>query len=389
MAPYIGGMTRLPLLALALCACGSSNDSTEGPQSPDCQLIRDGFGPRGSVAVRAESVVNGLEVPWGIAFLSADEWLVSERPGRLRLVEHGELVSAPVATVPVASSAEGGLLDVALHPEFADNALFYLYVTSSSEGVTQNQIELWRLSEDHRSAERVSIVLGGIPAASLHDGGRMAFAADGMLYVSTGDAREPDSAQDPASLSGKILRLTPEGAAPEDNPWPGSAAYLVGLRNPQGLVFRADGSLVVADHGPSGELDREGHDEISIATAGANLGWPTIFGCQARADLLSPIISWRDATPPGGMALYDAERIAEWKGALVVGTLRSEHLHVVHLDAGIVSSHEIYFEGELGRLRTVAIGPDGELYVTTSNCDGRGDCGANRDAVLRVVPAAE
>jgi glucose/arabinose dehydrogenase len=166
--------------------------------------------------------------------------------------------------------------------------------------------------------------------------------------------------------------------------------YVLGLRNPQSLVFHSDLGMLISDHGPSGDLDREGHDEVSVAAAGANLGWPTIYGCQAGRDLVSPLISWRQATPPGGMTLYDGERIAEWNGALVVGTLRSEHLHLLHLDeSGRLSRHETYFEGELGRLRTVAIGLDGELYVTTSNCDGRGSCGALKDVVLRVVRRQE
>ncbi|HVJ16660.1 MAG TPA: PQQ-dependent sugar dehydrogenase, partial [Polyangiaceae bacterium] len=334
----------------------------------------------------AEIVVSGLEVPWGLAFLAPDEFLVTERPGRLRRVVNGELDSAPLATLPIAETAEGGLLDIALHPDFADNRRFYLYVTAASGDTTHNQVELWTLAEDHRSAAFESVVFGGIPAASVHDGGRISVGLVGMLYVTTGDAREPDDAQDLATLSGKILRLTPEGEPAPDNPWPGSAAVVLGVRNPQGLVLRADGSMVIADHGPSGELGREGHDEISVAAPGANLGWPTIYGCEARAGLVTPIISWQQATPPGGMALYDGGRISEWQGALVVGTLRSEHLHVLHLDeSGLLARHETYFERELGRLRTVLQGPDGELYVTTSNCDGRGECGATKDAVLRLV----
>ncbi|HET8541778.1 MAG TPA: PQQ-dependent sugar dehydrogenase [Anaeromyxobacter sp.] len=153
---------------------------------------------------------------------------------------------------------------------------------------------------------------------------------------------------------------------------------------------RDDGSLVVADHGPSGELGRRGHDEVTVARAGANLGWPDIYGCEARAGMASPVLAFREATPPGGGAVYRGDAIPAWKGSFLVGTLRSRHLHRVALAAdGSLASHEVYLEGDppagLGRVREVVQGPDGALWVTTSNCDGRGTCPSEKDAIVRIV----
>ena len=198
------GAGRLPSLWLAgtlLSACADTNSdpSTSGPQSATCELVADGHGPAGSVAVSAETVVSGLEVPWGIAFISADEWLVTERPGRVRLVRAGALEAEPVATLQASEAGEGGLLGIALHPDFSVNSLFFLYVTVAAGGTTRNQVELWRLSADHGSASREQIVIDQIPGAAFHDGGRLRIGPDGMLYVGTGDARSPDLSQDEGS----------------------------------------------------------------------------------------------------------------------------------------------------------------------------------------------
>lgn len=387
------GPGRLPSIWLAgtlftACADTGSDPSTSGPQSATCELVANGHGSAGSVAVSAETVVSGLEVPWGIAFISADEWLVTERPGRVRLVRAGALEAEPVATVQASEAGEGGLLGIALHPDFSVNSLFFLYVTVAAGGATRNQVELWRLSADHGSASREQIVIDQIPGAAFHDGGRLRIGPDGMLYVGTGDARSPDLSQDEGSPAGKVLRLTLDGAVPADNPTAGEAFYVSGVRNVQAFDWRDDGALVIADHGPSGELGRSGHDEVSVARAGDNLGWPTIYGCQSRSGMVSPSLTWAEAAPPGGAAFYRGSQIPEWQGSFLVGTLGSRHLHRVVFESpesAQVAEHEVYFDGELGRLREVVMGPDGELYVTTSNCDGRGTCAPERDRIVRIT----
>ncbi len=377
--------------ALIVLALGCSGPGRALQPDERCTLVEHGFGPEGEVSVRAEEVVSGLEVPWGILFLDGGDLIVTERPGRLRLVRGGALVERPLADASALAVGEGGLLGIAAHPDFARNRLFYLYLTAREERRRENRIEQWRLAGqgDELRAERVRVILDGIPAARYHDGGRLRIGPDGMLYAGTGDARSPRRAQDRRSLSGKILRLGLDGSIPRDNPF--GAAVVMGVRNVQGFDWREDGALIVADHGPTGELGRRGHDELSVARAGANLGWPTVYGCRTHEGMVAPSLTWEQAAPPGGMAIYTGDAIPEWRGSVLIGTLGSRHLHRVVLEANgsRVRSHEVYFRGDppagLGRLREVVMGPDRQLYVTTSNCDGRGTCPPARDAIYRIV----
>jgi glucose/arabinose dehydrogenase len=396
---WIGRRHRCPMalmavlvlgpLFLPVVACGRP------PPAPHCQLVTEGFGSAGSVPVRTETVVTGLEVPWGIAFLPDGDLLVTERPGRVRRVQGGQLAAQPVLRLEVAASGEGGLMGIALHPRFADNRLFYLYYTARKGDRSVNRLERFRLAPDKASATSDRVVLDDLPAGLYHDGGRLHFGPDGMLYVGTGDARDPSRSQNVDDPAGKLLRVGPDGEVPADNPWPGKRAFLAGIRNLEAFDWRDPGTLVVVDHGPSGELGRSGHDEVSVARAGQNLGWPTIYSCQSRAGLVSPSLTWDRAAPPGGAAIYTGTAIADWRGSLLIGTLGSRHLHRVVFDPANpvrVMRHEVYLDGEppagLGRLREVAMGPDGHLYVTTSNCDGRGRCPPEKDIIVRVVPAA-
>ncbi|HWE26091.1 MAG TPA: PQQ-dependent sugar dehydrogenase [Myxococcales bacterium] len=360
----------------------------------DCQLVAKGYGPKGQAQVRLETVVSGLEVPWGIAFLPGGDALVTERPGRVRLV-HALAAKKPaplrpevVASIAVDATEEGGLLGIALGPQFDENRFFYLYMTVREGGKKSNRVERWQLARDFASAKFDKRIVDGIPSAAYHDGGRIRFGPDGMLYVGTGDGREPDRSQDPKSLGGKLLRFTADGAVPKDNPIAGNPMYVLGIRNTQGFDWK-DGKLYLTDHGPSGEMLRTGHDEVNLASPGANLGWPTIYGCEKKAGMIAPSLTWTEAVPPGGASFYTGTGIPEWRGSLLIGTLRSQHLHRVKFsdaDPAQVELHEVYFANEAGRLRDVVMGPDGFLYVTTSNCDGRGECGRDRDRILRVVP---
>lgn len=377
----------LALAALALGGC--RNDEAADPPEL-CVLVRGAHGAPGTASVKAKVVASGLEVPWAIGFLPGGGMLVTERPGRIRLVRDGA-IAATVATLRVAGG-EGGLLGLAVHPRFEENRLFYIYLTVGERGRIENRVERWALAPDSRSAELDRVILRGIPAARFHDGGRMRFGPDGMLYIGTGDARAPERSQDRSSLAGKILRVSPDGEAPGDNPFPGSPVFLLGLRNPEGFDWRDPRTLLVADHGPSGEMGMRGHDEISVAKAGENLGWPAIHGCEARAGMVTPQIAWQEAVPPGGAAFYTGRAIPEWRGSLIVATLGAKHLHRVALSAADprqVERHEAYFRGDsptgFGRLREVIMGLDGELYVTTSNCDGRGICPAEGDRILRIT----
>jgi aldose sugar dehydrogenase len=359
------------------------------PPAPQasCTLVEDGFGAAGQVNVRVEEVVSGLNVPWGIAFLPNGDMLVSERSGQVRLVQNNTLRPQPIATINVSDRGEGGLLGIAAHPDFANNRFFYVYFTANANGTPVNRVERWQLSQDATSATRDRTIIDNIPVAQYHNGGRIRFGPDGMLYVGTGDARDPDLSQDVNSLAGKILRVTPDGEVPADNPFAGNPVYILGIRNTQGFDWINESTLWVSDHGPSGELGRSGHDKVSVAQAGDNLGWPTTYRCESQQGLVTPAIVWRQALPPGGAAIYTGNAIPEWQGSFIVAALRAEQLQRVVIDpqSGQVQQHDVYLQGQHGRLREAVMGPDGELYVTTSNCDGRGSCPADGDKILRIT----
>lgn len=372
-------LVLLQLVGLLL-AC---NRSPAGPRAPAC-VVHDSLGADGPLKLDVQVVASGLEVPWSIAFLpNGDAW-IAERPGRVRALRDGKLTT--IATLAVHDESEGGLLGLVLDPAFATNRRFFVYFTSKQGDRVENRVERWVASEDLTSGKLERPIVEGIAAAKYHDGGRMRIGPDGMLWIATGDAREPDIAQKIESPNGKLLRVTLDGAAAEGNPWPGNRAVLSGIRNLQAFDFLDGRTVVLADHGPSGELARRGHDEISIAKVGDNLGWPAIWGCEARAGMVSPLVVFKDAVPPGGGVIVRGDAIPPWKGSFVVASLGAKSLHRFALDDARtrITAHEVYLRETHGRLREVANAPDGSLWVTTSNCDSRGDCGSEKDRILRL-----
>jgi glucose/arabinose dehydrogenase len=380
---------RAPRVALALALGLATAGAPRAADAPGCTLVESGFGPPGQVPIRVERVAEGLEVPWGIAFLPGGDALVTERPGRLRILRGGRLAPDPVLRLDVAERGEGGLLGVAADPRFAENRRFYLYATVESKGRPVNRVTRWRLAEDGRSATEEKVLLDGVAAESYHDGGRIRFGPDGRLYVATGDAGRPRVARDPSSPNGKLLRLGTDGEIPADNPARGSPVFLRGLRNLEAFDWLDARTLVLADHGPSGELGRHGGDRVAVVRGGDDLGWPDAWRCGTAAGATAPALAFVEAAPPGGGSVYRGGAIPAWEGSFLFGTLRSRHLHRVVLEGGRVVRHEVYLAGDppagLGRVREVVQGPDGALWVTTSNCDGRGTCPPERDVVVRIV----
>jgi glucose/arabinose dehydrogenase len=340
------------IVVLALAGCGGGDEQRQRD---------DGV----------EVVAEGLEVPWEIAFLPDGRALVTERPGRIRMLEEdGTLREAPVTEVDVSEQGEGGLLGLALDPEFADNGLVYLYFTTP----TEMKLERWRFADDAMTRE-ADLIDGTIQAGVVHDSGRIAFGPDGDLYVATGEAGQPELAQDPRSLNGKFLRLTPDQyrggpSAPE--------ILSLGHRNPQGFDWEpGTDRLISTEHGPSGGDGPQGFDEINHIERGNNYGWPEVYG-DDHDSFTAPLKVYEEAVAPSGATFS--------RGDFFFATLRGEALHRVHLEGDRVVSDEPLLDGEYGRLRTVVEGPDGALYVLTSNRDGRGDPGDSDDRILRIAP---
>ncbi|MEX0909761.1 MAG: PQQ-dependent sugar dehydrogenase [Candidatus Paceibacterota bacterium] len=317
-------------------------------------------------------ISENLSVPWGVAFLPEGDLLVTERPGRLvRIGENGAIYTID----GVEHVGEGGLLGVALHPEFSENRLVYLYLTTRAEGALSNKIERYRLSNDE--LENREIIFSGIPGARNHDGGRIAFGPDGKLYVTTGDAQNESSAQDTSVLSGKILRINDDGTIPSDNPF-GNAVWSYGHRNPQGLGWSDDGTLYSTEHGRSGILS--GFDEINIIERGQNYGWPVIQGDETQAGMVSPL------RHSGGNTTWAPASAAYLNGSLYFGGLMGRSLYEAVVSGNEVVEMRVHFNREFGRIRTVGVGPDGMLYITTSNTDGRGSPFEGDDKIIRVNP---
>jgi glucose/arabinose dehydrogenase len=342
-----------------------------------------------------DTVASGLEVPWSIGFAPDERIFVSERVGRIRVIEHGRLRAEPWATLPVAAQGEAGLMGIAIAPDFETSRAVYAVATIEREGALLNRV--LRFTDEGGKAGEPVIVLDNIPAAVFHAGDAIAFGPDGMLYVATGDAREPRTAQDVGSLAGKVLRMTSTGAVPADNPTPGSLVYARGVRNMQGIAWDpSTGHAFGTDHGPSGfpnERFRQGRDELNVIPRDGNLGWPTVAGQSRDRRFTPPLADWSSpGIAPAGLAFYSGPH-APWAGSVFVAALKGEQLRRVTLvrDSATapgwrVGDDEPLLVGRYGRLRAVAMGPDGLVYFTTSNRDGRGAPRPGDDHILRLRP---
>ncbi|WP_326635464.1 PQQ-dependent sugar dehydrogenase [Streptosporangium sp. NBC_01755] len=316
-------------------------------------------------------VASGIEVPWGLAFLPDGDALVAERDsGRVLQVPGRGGRPREVYRVPgVAASGEGGLLGLAVSPGYARNRYVYAYLTTSSD----NRIVRFRLGD-----ATPQVLFDGIARASFHDGGRIAFGPDGMLYAGTGDAGQRDSSQDPRLPNGKILRLTPDGRPAPGNPVPGSPVYSLGHRNVQGLAWDERGRLFATEFG------QNALDEVNLIEPGHNYGWPEVEGKGDThgGKFTNPLVTWPTSeASPSGAAIAG--------NTLYVAALRGERLWTVPLRDGRTGEPRAELLGRYGRLRTVAVAPDGALWLTTSNTDGRGDVREGDDRILRYPARAE
>lgn len=346
--------------------------------------------PQASVGFRVETVVGGLQVPWSIVWTPDGRMLFTERVGRLRVFESGKLREEPLFKVPdVEPSGESGLMSVALHPQFASNHFIYLSYAYGGNGV---RVRVVRYREKGTSLTDRKVIIENIPAAQFHAGCRIRFGPDGKLYITTGDATQRQLAQKLDSLAGKTLRLNDDGSIPSDNPFVGKQnarpeIWSYGHRNSQGMDWQPGANLMFqTEHGPSVFDGPAGGDEVNIVEKGKNYGWPIIHHTQTASGLESPLLEYTPACAPASGMFYRGSVFPQFKGNFFFGCLVGERLIRVVLDGRQVVSQENLLSRQYGRIRDVAEGPDGYLYFSTSNKDGRGSPAEDDDRILRLVP---
>jgi len=385
----------LMLAGLMFGACGGEPDPEPAP-SPASQATPDATptpgeadGEDAAEPVRTEgeepsveAITTGLEVPWDVAFLPDGRALVSERPGRIRLVgRDGALREQPVARIDVEARGEGGLMGLALDPEFADGKPFaYAMVTSGGE------VRVLRLRWRNGRLTPEATVLDGIVAGGIHDSGRLRVGPDDRLHVVTGDAGDGELSQTPGSLNGRVLALRAEQYRGDESAKPEEISR--GHRNPQGLDWQpGSGRLFVTEHGPSGFDGPSCCDELNLIREGGNYGWPE-FGDDQPAGA-APAHLWRETIAPSGMSFVSRPG-SPWTGDILVAALRGMALHRVVIEGRRVVGEDVLFVGRFGRLRAVVEAPDGSIWVTTSNLDTYGKrTSPGDDRILRIVPPAE
>lgn len=375
----IGSITTFPgrsaplALAIYVVGCAPAGDAAPAGGGEPHRVVR---------------VAEGLEHPWGMAFLPDGSLLVTERPGRLRLLRDG-LLSEPIKGVPdVLARGQGGLLDVAIHPEFASNRLVYLSYSRPGDDGATTAVLRGRLEEGRLADPEDVLIADAWSGARVHFGSRLVFDGNGHLFVSIGDRGTMENAQNLTNHAGKILRIRDDGSIPEDNPFVGRAdarpeIWAYGIRSPQGLALHpVTGELWETEHGP------RGGDEINLILPGRNYGWPEItYGINYSGASISdrteaegmeqPLHYWVPSIATSGLAIYDGDRFPRWRGSAFVGGLAGQHLALVGFDGTVVTGEDKLLAGLGHRIRDIEVGPDELIYLLVD---------AENAPVLRLEP---
>jgi glucose/arabinose dehydrogenase len=350
-------------MMLAMSACGKDDPPpTEEP-------------PPGPADITDEIITENLNFPWEIVWGPDNYIWMTEKGGKISRVNpaNGEVMEL-ISIADVVSRGEGGLLGMALHPDFSNTPhVFVAYCYDKNNSYTEKIV---RYNYNGTTLTDPAILIDDIEAANIHDGCRLVIKGD-KLFITTGDASEGPLAQNLSSKNGKVLRVNLDGSIPSDNPDPMNAVWSFGHRNAQGLVFVGD-SLYSSEHGPAND------DEINIIHRGANYGWPEVEGecdsdeqafCEAN-DVVEPIMKWTPTIAVSGTDFYSSDSIPQWKNSLLVCTLKASRLMQLKLDGSQITETNAYFEGKYGRLRDVCVSPDGKVYICTSN--------GNNDKIIRI-----
>lgn len=356
--------------------------------------------PKETARFNVETVASNLEVVWSIVFAPDGRIFFTERPGRVRVIENGKLREKPLFVFSdVKLDGETGLMGMTLHPDFADNKLLYFaYVYDTNDG---KKVRVVRFKEAGENLTEQKTILENIEAAQYHAGMRLSFGpADKKLYITTGDATKQKLAQDLSSLNGKTLRLNDDGTIPNDNPFIGQKGarpeiWSYGHRNAQGIAWQPGTNLMFqTEHGPS-LIDgvswfkkRSGGDEVNIVERGKNYGWDKISHRMTKAGMETPIIEFSPAVAPASAMFYRGNLFPEFKNNFFFGALKGEMIVRLVMDGRKITARDELFKKEYGRIREISEAPDGSIWFSTSNRDGRGDAAKTDDRILRIVPAA-
>ncbi len=331
-----------------------------------CSLAMDADAYAQEASFKIETVAGGLEHPWAMALLPDGNLLVTERPGRLQIVDLTNGRKTAIGGMPeIRVEGEAGALGLALDPAFAANGQLYLCYSTTQAGKAGNRLSRFTLTGNQLGGERV--LIDNLPGAKWHNGCRVALSPDGYLYASMGDATEAQEAQDSNSLGGKIFRINRDGSVPADNPFATSPVWSYGHRNPQGLAFRpADGALWSSEHGPDSQ------DEVNLIEKGGNYGWPLCRGVAPCADLANdhPAVAefdHDDTIAISDLIFYRSNAFLDWQGDILFVSLKTGRLYHLDLDGNRVRKARILIDGDFGRLRSLIEAPDGSLYLATDN----------------------